>query len=177
MNKKLNKKWLTTAEYAEHRNISGRAVREHIKTGRIPPEAVKKPGRSFMIHKTNADKALAGNLNHKLTKKSVEASEKKKRQTISKAGIPKCKSLTEAQKLDREYQAAIRKLTYKEKCGELVSREQVDKEAFDTARQVRDAILSIPDRLSAQLAAMDDHEAIHTLLLKEIRHVLEGLAK
>ena len=173
----MNKVWISTKEYAKYRGITGRAVLKNIDLGRIPKDAIKAggPGGGYLIHKGKADAALVDNLNPKLQKTKITDETKKK--TIADAGIQKTSSLTEAQKLDREYQAALRKLAYQEKAGELVSKAQIEKEAFDTARRVRDALMSIPGRISAQLAAMDDRDQIHTMLTKEIRQTLTGLSE
>jgi hypothetical protein len=57
----------------------------------------------------------------------------------------------------------------------LVSTQEVYKAQFDIARKVRDAILSIPDRLSNVLASEMDAFTIRELLDTELRKALEGL--
>ncbi|HBJ76109.1 MAG TPA: hypothetical protein DDY86_11660 [Syntrophaceae bacterium] len=49
--------------------------------------------------------------------------------------------------------------------------------AFSRARQVRDALLNIPDRISSILAAETDHDRTRDILIAEIRQVLEILEK
>ena len=49
--------------------------------------------------------------------------------------------------------------------------------AFSRARQVRDALLNIPDRISSILAAETDHDRTRDILVAEIRQVLEILEK
>ncbi|APR98656.1 hypothetical protein [Wolbachia endosymbiont of Folsomia candida] len=63
----------------------------------------------------------------------------------------------------------------KAEIGELVSIEEVKREAFNTARVVRNNLLNIPDRVSALLASMNEAEKIHEKLTKEIRTALEEL--
>ena len=65
----------------------------------------------------------------------------------------------------------------KAEIGELVSIEEVKREAFNTARVVRNNLLNIPDRISALLASMDKAEEIHEKLTKEIRTALEELVQ
>ncbi|WP_168464779.1 hypothetical protein [Wolbachia endosymbiont of Ctenocephalides felis wCfeT] len=65
----------------------------------------------------------------------------------------------------------------KAEIGELVSIEEVKREAFNTARVVRNNLLNIPDRVSALLASMNEAEKIHEKLTKEIRTALEELPK
>jgi hypothetical protein len=65
----------------------------------------------------------------------------------------------------------------KAEIGELVSMEEVKRDAFNTARVVRNNLLNIPDRVSALLASMNEAEKIHEKLTKEIRTALEELPK
>lgn len=49
--------------------------------------------------------------------------------------------------------------------------------AFASARQIRDALLNIPDRISSILAAESDHDRTREILTTEIRQALESLEK
>ena len=60
--------------------------------------------------------------------------------------------------------------------GQLVDAAAVKREAFTCGRQVRDRLMKIPDKLSPELATLDDAHAIRARLLGEFREVLEGLA-
>jgi hypothetical protein len=59
---------------------------------------------------------------------------------------------------------------------ELVPSDQVKAEAFACARAVRDALLSLADRLAPMLAATTDARECHRLLTEEHRIALRGLA-
>jgi hypothetical protein len=52
---------------------------------------------------------------------------------------------------------------------------EVKRESFRTARQVRDSLLNLPDRLAAELAAETNQFKVHQRLVKEIRRALEEL--
>ncbi|APR99000.1 hypothetical protein [Wolbachia endosymbiont of Folsomia candida] len=65
----------------------------------------------------------------------------------------------------------------KAEIGELVSIEEVKREAFNTARVVRNNLLNIPDRVSELLGPITDAKKIHELLTKEIKTALESLSK
>lgn len=65
----------------------------------------------------------------------------------------------------------------KAEIGELVSVEEVKREAFNTARVVRNNLLNIPDRVSALLASISEAEKIHEKLSEEIKIALESLSK
>ena len=102
------------------------------------------------------------------------------RAAFRKSGKPKdgqaaTGSFADAQAEKERYKAKLAKLEYEEKIGKLVDRENVEREAFRVARVVRDAMLSIPDRLAALVTAETDQAKNHTLMTKEIMAALKGL--
>lgn len=74
------------------------------------------------------------------------------------------------------YQARLAKLDFEERSGRLVPADQVKADAFKAARQVRDAMMNIPDRVAMELANEFDPARIHEKLAAEIRVALESLA-
>ena len=56
--------------------------------------------------------------------------------------------------------------------GELVERREVKEAAFSSARNIRDALMNIPARVSSLYAAETDPQKIHHSLEDEIRTVL-----
>ena len=84
-------------------------------------------------------------------------------------------SFAEAQAEKERYKAKLAKLEYEHKIGQLVDRESVEREAFRVARVVRDAMLSLPDRLAALMTAETDQAKNHAILTKEIMAALKGL--
>lgn len=75
-----------------------------------------------------------------------------------------------------EFRAKLAELDYRERVGELVERDAVDAERFQTGRQIRDALQNIPSRVAGLLAAETDQRKCHDLLDREIRLALEGIA-
>jgi hypothetical protein len=69
----------------------------------------------------------------------------------------------------------LARLDLETKEEQLVETSRVQREAFTTARAVRDALGNIPDRVSNQLAAESDPLIIHKTLTDEIRKALEIL--
>jgi len=63
-----------------------------------------------------------------------------------------------------------------EKRGLVVSAREVELESFRLARQLRDAILAVPDRVAPILAAETEDHAVRQILDKELRSVLMALA-
>ncbi len=66
-------------------------------------------------------------------------------------------------------------LENEEKRGQLIDAAEARREAYRCARSVRDALLNIPDRLAAELAAESDVTRVHIRLDGEIRQALELL--
>ena len=60
--------------------------------------------------------------------------------------------------------------------GEYVARTKVDKYLFESGRQIRDALLGIPDRLAGIMAAETDQHKCHVQMTQEIRRALESLS-
>ena len=93
--------------------------------------------------------------------------------TEEKDFLVKGKSYWDAE--NKKHEAAMRKLRLEEKQGQLVKIEDVERAAFNLARQVRDGILNIPDRIDSMLAMESDSRKINTVLTKELRQALEVL--
>jgi hypothetical protein len=66
-------------------------------------------------------------------------------------------------------------LKAKVEAGKYVDADEVKVAAFNRGRAVREALLNIPDRLAAVLAAESDGSKVHALLAAEIRQALEEL--
>lgn len=66
----------------------------------------------------------------------------------------------------------IAELDRKEREGELVDRRKVEEAHFTQARNLRDAILNVPSRVSTLFAAETDPQRIHQDLEDELRRVL-----
>jgi hypothetical protein len=65
----------------------------------------------------------------------------------------------------------------KSEIGQLISAEKVRHAMFAKGRIIRDGILNVPDRVSSLLATISDASQIHEILMKELREVLEELAR
>ncbi len=61
--------------------------------------------------------------------------------------------------------------------GDLVSVADVKREYFAIVREMRDALLALPDRVAQVLAIESDPRGVHRLLSDEIEQVLHGLSR
>jgi hypothetical protein len=173
---------VTVEQFAKQRGIHSRSVRRYLADGAIPESAVIREGRFLFLNSMKADKALSRNAT---TRKELLGSESlpppSKAQpavmieTTAKAGTSGL-SFHEARTLKERYNAALLKIELDEKTGVLVKAEQVRISAFNQARQVRDSLLNISDRISPILAAEKDQMRVAELLTAEIRQALEGLS-
>ncbi len=77
-----------------------------------------------------------------------------------------------ARAIRENYLARLAKIEYEERSAKLVSRDEVQIEAFNRFRTFRDGMLNIPDRVAAMLAAESDPAKVHEILTTEIRKAL-----
>lgn len=80
---------------------------------------------------------------------------------------------SEARAIREALNARIARLEYEERIGKLVSRAEVEAEAFRVGRLLRDRLFVIPGRVSAQIAAETNPKRIAALLDREFRTVLD----
>jgi len=150
-------------EYARHRGVGHSTVQKAIATGRISTLA------NGTIDSEVADREWRENTEPRPTKGST-----KRRQddddTFGAAQYSKARAVRE------HYQARLSKLEYEEKIGSLVSKDEVKIATFNAHRSMRDAMLNLPDRLAAMLAAETDAAKCYEILATEIRKGLGDFA-
>lgn len=168
---------MSMRQYAIHRGVSAPAVSAAVKRGRIP---CKWEGKKAIIDSDLADREWVRNTDpttipHRAeipapappveTSDESPAEPEKKRPGVS-----------DATAVLKGYQARLAKLQFEEKSAKLIFVDKVRAQAFATARSVRDAMMSIPSKVSAELAGETDQFEIHKRLTAEIRQALENLA-
>lgn len=83
-----------------------------------------------------------------------------------------------AQKTNELYwKNELKKLSVIKRANELVEAQKVRKEALRQIELLRNALLFIPNKLSAKLASETNPIAVHAILSDEIRTVLNTLAR
>ena len=73
--------------------------------------------------------------------------------------------------------AKLLEIKAKVEAGKFVDADIVKAAAFRRGRVIRDAILSVPDRIDAVLAAETDRRKVHELLTNELTRALEELSR
>jgi hypothetical protein len=147
--------------YARHRGMAYSTVQKAIASGRISTTA------KGLIDSDVADEEWRRNTKTRAT----AATEKEDDPDVFGAA-----QYNKARAVREHYQARLAKLEFEQKVGSLVSRDEVKIAAFNTLRQFRDAMLNIPDRLGALLAAETDSARCYEILATEIRKALNDFA-
>lgn len=184
----VKREMLSQRAYARHRGVSHKAVQKAIAGGRLTG-AVDAAGR---VDVAAADRAWAANTDVTKPRNSVSGNPKLRRRpggpplparsrAESDPGLDPGLGVTDrgytaARAMREAFAAKTAKLEYERLAGKLVDVDTVRREAFEVGRRVRDAILSLPDRLSPILAGLTDVNDIHRVLTTELRAALEALS-
>ena len=160
---------ISYSQFAKLVNVSQPAITQAVKIGRL--RSYKEEGKlPFLIEEeamadwvNNTQRGQYGDALKNVDKDPLE---------IPDGDTP---NLTHSRAVRESFKAKIEKLKYEEMTGRLVDIEQVRAEYFELARKVRDSLMAIPDRISAQLAVETDQFKIHKKIQHELRIVLRNL--
>lgn len=79
------------------------------------------------------------------------------------------------------YKAKLTQLEFEKRSGKLKSAELVNRELFALGKILKENLLNIPDRISAEIASMTDRTEVHNKLTQEIKiclnDLIEGIRK
>ena len=176
---------MTKAQYAERRGVSRPAITKLVKNGRIivNPDGLVDVEMSDLILDNFSRPSQGTRKPVKVPKTRAIIPRKVKRSAKEKAAftgmmdaITGHHDYNTARSLLTSYMADLKKLELQEKQGEMLHINDVSREAFESARRTRDAILAIEDRISDILAAETDRVKIKEILNTEHRNALEELA-
>jgi phage terminase Nu1 subunit (DNA packaging protein) len=167
---------LSLRAYAERRGVALSTVQAAIRTGRI--STVPGPGGEPKIDPEIADREFEAN-----TDPSKQGRKENVGDLIAKENARAVKSDSDHGSATNDYMkwrarreqlnAQLKELEYEQKSGKLVNAEEARREFFKIAREARDAIMNIPERISGQLAAETDEHAVRMLLKTELTRALE----
>jgi phage terminase Nu1 subunit (DNA packaging protein) len=176
---------VTAAEFARIKGVTAQAVTQAIASGRIKNALVYFPGKK----KPRLDPVVAAqewerNTDHSKRFSGKDIRHQRRPEPYEKPDVPRPEepvqaaggfSFNQSRAVLEAYKARLAKLDYEEKIGRLVEAEKVKADAFKLARSVRDKMVGIPDRVSAELSGISDQFRIHEILTQEIRNCLEEL--
>ena len=166
--------YVTFSEFARLIGISRQRVNYAANRGKVKFKLVD--GIKMVEPKTAQEE---WELAKTLRKSRNPSGKKKEKPKIVSAESPRYQGLTtaDAERQEKLYKARLSELKYLEQAGDLVNIKNVKKQAFETARKVRDAVMSIPARVCHELAAETDPHILENQLAKELAQALEALAR
>lgn len=161
---------MTLREFGRMRGVSHQAVRKAISAGRLSKSVSYDRSGRPLIDPDVAEGEWEARTH------PVHGGRREPGVPLSPAGPGTAAASTFAQSraLREAYMARLAKLEFEEKTGQLVRADEVRNEAFKTGRLIREAMLNIPDRVAAEIAAEGDPALIHKRLTDEVRHALSS---
>lgn len=159
---------ITRAEYAIRKGVAGRTIGKYVQSGVIPLWDNK-------IWPEEADRKLDIFLVEPLGSGRIE------KHAISNEGasIRKTKqnniTYTEARTEEKKLKIKLLELDVALKTGQMVLAEDVENAAFSAAREIRDRMLNIPDRVAAIVAAETDEVKVRDYIQREIENELTSV--
>lgn len=191
MKKKAPKGWIKISDFEELTGISTKTVTAAIKRGYIPNNFADVVGISatspYYLNPQQAAKCWYQSLN------AAHPGQRKVREalagyikTFDKSAIapdtdkatsasPKM-TYEDAQLQEKIAKARIADLELQEKEGSLVSRERVNEQLFAAGKELRDALLTIPDRITDIVMAEDNRTVVYNTIYNAIADELQKLA-
>ena len=168
---------VTFTEFALLKGCTKGAV-THASKSRIKAAIVDKDGQRWL------DRDLALELWNKNTKATASSkvelpdpTPRELKRRVDALPDDEIPDLNESRARREHYQAELAKLQVSQQRRELISADEVKKEAFALGRSIREALANLADRLSHQLAGETDPTVIHQLLSDEHRAALSELTE
>lgn len=167
---------VTKSEYARSRGCTPAAVTTAIKSGRIKGAVVCKNGKE-MLDSDKANELWSRNtLAQAPASPTNPPADRDLRAFIEGLPEDEIPDLNWSRARREHYSAERERIEALKGRDEVAVRSEMKAEAFACARAVRDALLSLADRLAPILAATTDARECHRLLTEEHRIALRGLA-
>jgi hypothetical protein len=171
---------VTKSDYSRLRGCSPAAVTTAIKSGRIKGAVVTKNGKE-LLDSDKANELWSRNTQQQPPSAQASATPKPPADQDLRAfieGLPEDQipDLNDSRARREHYLAEKARIEALQGRDEVAVRSEMQAEAFACARAVRDALLSLADRLAPMVAATTDARECHRLLSEEHRIALRGLA-
>jgi hypothetical protein len=160
--------------YARYRGCSLKAVQFAVQRGRIKRNA------DGLIDSEEADRDWAANTLHSNARpgprhqaRAAEPAVDTEIPVVQVSSSKMAGNLAQARAAKEVFEARLKKIELEERQGNLLYKGSIQIEAFNRARVLRDAILNVPDRVAANLAAESDAAVVRDLLETELVLILE----
>lgn len=183
MKKKAPKGWVKISEYEKLIGISRKTISDAIRDGRIPAAYVVKVREegtpvAYYIDPNNAAEAWLTkvNANRSLSKPIYTALSQFLGKGKKDVEVSTKMTLADAQLMERIAKARLAQLDCKQREKELVERAEVESSLFALAKELRDALLSIPDRIIDNIMAAETRTQGHRIMYDAIADELDRLS-
>ena len=171
----MPEKRVSQAEFARQNGWSKQYVAKLVKQGRIKLDG----GKIDPVAARQAINALA-EPSTTLRQPPADSANKEPRSPVG-GSLPsdnrKVVDYAAARTMREAYRAKMARLDYEERKGKLVDAQKMYEEGFQLGRQIRDALLGIPDRMADILAAEPDPARVRELLHDELTQALTELSR
>ena len=192
MKKRVPKGWVKISDFEQLVGVSTKTVMSAIKRGYIPSELADVVGTSATAPYYLDPKKAAVSWYHSLN--SGHPNQRKVRIALgayirtfdaavvepavpeAEAVAPPNMSYEEAQLREKVAKAKFAELELQEKEGALVERALVEAQLFAAGKELRDALLAIPDRIADIVMAAGDRTTVYNTIYDAIAAELQKLA-
>lgn len=198
---------MTTEQYANHRKVSKGRISELLRSGRLNGCFSKTDSGRYSIHPGKADAELQKTQNFREQQKVLVIETRGKSgpkpanpyapmelgndeeldvsgldpATVARiqkeSGSAGVQLFTVSQAEAAHYKAKLAKIKYEELEKTLIPADKAKSQMYEMARAIRDSLIELPDRISAEFAAIRDERKISIRLDEEIRIALERVIK
>lgn len=169
---------ISQADFAKAIKVSRARVGQAIKTGVLSQSLVKAKSKSgadkIKINLELGLKEWANNIDQSKQRDNSKQLETAQMQQTGKSEVGQS-NYQKAKGVKEFYQAKIAEIDYQERAGKLVPVNKIKAEAFKMARNLRDTLMAIPEKTSAELVHMNDAREIQIYLKNIIADALRGL--
>jgi DNA-binding transcriptional MocR family regulator len=166
---------ISIREFARRLNVSDTTIHKAIKAERIVKGYTEGAGRKsidYEIAKREYNSTASPTRENRKPPRSAESSGITAQAVIPfDEGDPASMNAERLRKIKAE--ADLKELELKEKTGALTSRDEVYRELFAIGKELRVALVAIPDRVIDDLMASANRNEAHGILLRAISTVLE----
>lgn len=161
---------ITRAEYAIRKGVAARTIGKYCQRGVIPLHGDR-------IDPAEADARLEIFLVDPIgSGRPDELADVTDEGTSQRKAKKNNNSYTEARTQEKNLKIELLELDVALKKGEMVLTKDVEIAAFSLAREIRDRMLNIPDRVAAIIAAESDEIVVRDILTKHIEGELQAVS-
>lgn len=177
---------ISIRQYAKNRGCTDTAVHKAIRSGKII-EGVQRDedGRPWIIPEIadmewKASREIGTSKSAAIDKK-IGATTTKSAGAVTKPELPNpdgglVQQMIKAKVVRATADAQTAQLNYKKKAGILVEKDKVYAALFSAGREIRSAMMNIPDRYIDEIVAAQDRNKAHTILTQAIAEALESVS-